>query len=195
MTVAEPSDEALMTAYVGGDADAFDRLFMRWAPRLRTVYLRSGLTADVADDLVQQCFLHVHRARADYDRDRRVHPWILTIALNLRRQLFRRRGRKPEEGLDVETAEPRAPAIDLDAPFVAAAVRKALDKLPDPHREVIVLHWFEGMSFAEIAVVLGGTTTAFKVRAHRGYRRLRAELEAAGVTMDALRNYGGAGSG
>jgi RNA polymerase sigma factor (sigma-70 family) len=195
MTGAEPSDEALMMAYVAGDADAFDRLFMRWAPRLRAVYLRSGLTADVADDLVQQCFLHVHRARADYDEGRRVHPWILTIALNLRRQLFRRRGRKPEEGLDTETAEPRAPAIDLDAPFVAAAVRKALDKLPDPHREVILLHWFEGMSFAEIAAVLGSTNTACKVRAHRGYGRLRTELEAAGVTMDALRNYGGTGSG
>jgi RNA polymerase sigma-70 factor (ECF subfamily) len=194
MTGAEPSDEALMTAYVAGDADAFDRLFMRWAPRLRALYLRSGLNADVADDLVQQCFLQVHRARADFDGTRRLHPWILTIALNLRRQLFRRRGRKPEEGLDVETAEPRAPAIDLDAPFVAAAVRDALARLPDPHREVIVLHWFEGMSFSEIAQVLGGTTTALKVRAHRGYGRLRAELESAGVTADALRNYGGTGS-
>ena len=71
-------------------------------------------------------------------------------------------GLEPCNILDTETAEPRAPAIDLDAPFVAAAVRKALDKLPDPHREVILLHWFEGMSFAEIAAVLGSTNTACK---------------------------------
>lgn len=180
-----------MAAYVAGDAIAFDRLFVRWAPRIRRLYMRSGLRGDQADDLVQQCFLQVHRARADFQADRRLHPWILTIALNLRRQLFRRQGRKPEQGLDVEVQEPRAPAIDPDAPLMAEVVRTALASLNDAHREVILLHWFEGMSFAEIATVLGGTTTALKVRAHRGYTKLRAHLEAAGVTVDVLRNYGG----
>jgi len=191
MVPAEQSDEALMAAYVAGDPLAFDRLFVRWAPRIRQIYVRSGLGSDQADDLVQQCFLQVHRARSDFQPERRLHPWIYTIALNLRRQLFRSRGRKPEQGLDVEVHEPRAPSIDPDAPFVGALVRTALAKLPDPQREVIVLHWFEGMSFAEIAAVLGGTVTAHKVRAHRGYGRLRAELEAAGVTADVLRHYGG----
>lgn len=178
-----------MAAYVAGNAAAFDHLFLRWSPRIRQLFMRSGLGGDQADDLVQQCFLQMHRARADFQPDRRVHPWLYTIAINLRRQFFRRRGRKPETGLDVDVPEPRAPAVDPDAPLVAALVRTALGELPDSYREVIELHWFEGMSFAEIATVVGGTTTAMKVRAHRGYAKLRAALEAAGVTADVLRNY------
>ncbi|MBC8072481.1 MAG: RNA polymerase sigma factor [Deltaproteobacteria bacterium] len=191
MPESEPSDEQLMAAYVAGEQFAFQQLFGRWAPRIRRVYLRSGLRREDADDLVQQCFLQFHRARNDFRVGSRVHPWIYTIALNLRRQLFRRRGRKPEEGLDLDVGEPRAPAIDPDAPLVAATIRTALMRLPDPHREVIVLHWYEGLSFPEIAEILGGTATAMKVRAHRGYVKLRAELEAVGVTVDELRNYGG----
>ncbi len=55
-------------------------------------------------------------------------------------------------------------------------MEKALAKLPDSQREAIVLHRFEGFSFKEIAELLGVTETAVKVRAHRGYERLRVLL-------------------
>jgi len=52
-----------------------------------------------------------------------------------------------------------------------------------------VLHWFEGLSFREVAQIVGATQTAVKVRAHRGYAKLRAELEAAGVTAVDVSSY------
>lgn len=190
MTSPEPSDEQLMAAYVEGDRDAFARLFRRWAPKLRAIYQRAGLGRDEADDLVQHCFLQVHRARHDFRSGSRLHPWLYMIALNLRRELFRRRGRKPEQGLDSEGAEPRAPDMDADAPLVAAIVRRALERLSDSQREVIVLHWFEGLSFTEIGELVGASTTAVKVRAHRGYVRLREALRADGVTPSGVYPYG-----
>ena len=55
-------------------------------------------------------------------------------------------------------------------------MRRVLRLLPEAQREVIELHWFDGLSFQEVAVALGISTSAAKVRAHRGYARLKAEL-------------------
>ncbi|MEM1417581.1 MAG: sigma factor-like helix-turn-helix DNA-binding protein, partial [Myxococcota bacterium] len=57
-------------------------------------------------------------------------------------------------------------------------VRRAVAALPQGQREVIELHWFEGLAFQEVGAILGASTTAVKVRAHRGYERLRATLRA-----------------
>jgi RNA polymerase sigma-70 factor (ECF subfamily) len=179
-----------MAKYVAGDRESFVQLFARWGPRLRQMFVRQGMRADESDDLVQQTFLHLHRARADFRTGSALRPWLYTIAANLRRQALRRRGRKPEVGLDLAAAEPPAPASDPDAGLLGQQVRAALLRLPEAQREVIVLHWFEGLSFREVAAVLGSTTTAVKVRAHRGYSRLRAELEAVGVTAFAQVAYG-----
>jgi RNA polymerase sigma-70 factor (ECF subfamily) len=179
-----------MATYVAGNRAAFVQLFERWGPRLRQMFLRQGMRADEAEDLVQQTFLHLHRARADFRAGSTLRPWLYTIALNLRRQALRRRGRKPEVGLDPDAGEPPAPHADPDAGLVGAQVRAALARLPEAQREVIVLHWFEGLSFREVAAVLGATATAVKVRAHRGYTRLRAELEAVGVTAFEQIAYG-----
>ena len=186
---AEPSDEALMLAYVQGDRSAFARLFERWSPRLRRTFARGGMRPDDAHDLVQQTFLQLHRARSDFRPGSPLRPWIFTIALNLKRQYLRRLGRKPEQSLADDGPEPAAPYDDPDAPLVGATVRAALARLPEGQRDVIVLHWFEGLSFREVAQIVGATQTAVKVRAHRGYAKLRAELEAAGVTAVDVSSY------
>lgn len=87
---AEPSDESLFEAYRAGDSAAFRAIFNRYAPRLRGM-LRRGLPSDIdADDLLQQVFLQLHRARADFDADRPLRPWLWTVALNVKRQRLRR---------------------------------------------------------------------------------------------------------
>lgn len=174
----DPTDEALMAAYVAGDRAAFAALFARYAPRLRRLVGRGLPRTSDADDLVQQTFLQVHRARRDFRPGSRLRPWLLTIALNLARQYFRRRGRRPEASLpDDGPGEPIASAgSDPEGAVRDAQLRRALDALPDAQREVIVLHWFEGLSFREIAAVVGASQPAVKVRAHRGYEKLRAAL-------------------
>jgi RNA polymerase sigma-70 factor, ECF subfamily len=186
------TDEELMLAYVRGDRSAFEQLFDRWAPRLRRSFARGGMRPDETRDLVQQTFLQLHRARNDFRVGSMLRPWIFTIALNLKRQYLRRAGRKPEQALD-DHAEPSAPATDPDAGFLGQTVRAALAELPEAQREVIVLHWFDGLSFREVAEVVGATQAAVKVRAHRGYAKLRARLEAAGVTAAEASSYASGG--
>ncbi|MBC8069960.1 MAG: RNA polymerase sigma factor [Deltaproteobacteria bacterium] len=185
----QPTDEALMLAYVAGDRSAFERLFERWSPRLRRTFARSGLREDEAGDLVQLTFLHLHRARLDFHPGAPLRPWIFTIALNLRRQHLRRLGRKPEQAFADDAPAPAAPREDPDRSLLGGVVHAALARLPEAQRDVIALHWFEGLSFREVAEVVGATQTAVKVRAHRGYAKLRAELEAAGVTAADIPSY------
>lgn len=176
----EVSDEALMAAHVAGDPSAFASLFRRYAPRLQRLLQRDLGRGEDAHDLVQQTFLQLHRARHDFRPGARLRPWMYTIALNLKRQHFRRLGRRPEAALadDDPAHEPVAPHGNPESPIHDAQVRAVLEHLPDPQREVIVLHWFEGLSFREIAAVVGASQPAVKVRAHRGYKRLREVLEA-----------------
>src|SRR5215467_14772428 len=104
------SDEELMLAYANGDESAFRELFRRYAPMLLRLCTRQvGRPAD-AQDLVQQTFLQLHRARRDFRADMRLRPWIMTIALNLARDLLRRRGRRPESAME-EAALPVSAAV------------------------------------------------------------------------------------
>jgi RNA polymerase sigma factor (sigma-70 family) len=170
------TDEELMIAYADGAEDAFRELFRRYTPTLiRLVQRHVGRPAD-AQDIVQQTFLQLHRARRDFRRETRFRPWITTIALNLARDLLRRRGRRPETMVDEETLPARDPA-PAEGREAARRVRSALSELPRDQREVIELHWFEQLSFDEIAKVVGVTSGAARVRAHRGYVALRRCLD------------------
>lgn len=173
---ADPSDEQLFRRYVQSeDRLAFGVLFRRYADRVLHVFRRSGLAESIAEELVQQTFLHVHRARNDFRLDGRFRPWLFAIAMNVRREHFRWRGRRPEDAVEDMTGfEPSVPPSVSTAP--ERLLRRALDELSDDQREVIVLHWFEDLPFDEIGQIVGASTSAVKVRAHRGYERLRKSL-------------------
>lgn len=166
-----------MAAYIAGDAAAFRELFARYSALLYRMMLRDLRRAEEARDLVQQTFLHLHRARHDFDGRLRFRPWIFTIALNLKREHFRRVRRRPESSLDAEGAPEPAEAGHGDRSDARQAIRHGLARLPRDQREVIELHWFDGLSFAEVAGVVGASVAAVKVRAHRGYVALRRLLD------------------
>lgn len=176
------TDEDLMLAYARGDRTAFKELFERYAAKLEQLMLRGLHTREEAKDLVQHTFLQVHRARLDFDPSRSFKPWIYTIALNLKRELFRRRKRRPEHL--AETVDELASVAGAHSALEAQrALVWALAQIPEENRSVIELHWFGGLSFPEVAECLGIGAPAAKVRAHRGYVRLRQLLEA---DLDAL---------
>lgn len=170
------TDEALMERYaLTGQREAFEALFRRYAPKLSLMLARTSGASDRVDDLLQKTFMHVHRARADYQPSRPFRPWVYTIALNVRREESRRKARKKETSLDVD--EIREPSVQPDTTTLEQrAVQRALMRLSESHREVVVLHWYEGLSFPEIGVMLGASTSAVKVRAHRAYQQLRGIL-------------------
>ncbi len=172
-----------MVRYVAGDQSAFRLLFDRYSNRLLRLGLRNGLDPNTAADLVQQTFLQLHRARLDFDRERRFSPYLFAITLNLIRSTYRTRGRRPELLLPTgELPEPGLPSEGsgpdrIERAQTAALVRDALALLPDNQREVIELHWFQELPFEAVAQTVGASLSAVKVRAHRGYKSLKTLLE------------------
>src|SRR3954468_20058724 len=91
-----------MAAYVAGDLAAFRELFDRYAPFLMSMIAGQPATRNDVADLVQQTFLQLHRARHAFDPRYKRRPWLLTIALNLRRQEARRKYRRPEVPFELD---------------------------------------------------------------------------------------------
>jgi RNA polymerase sigma-70 factor (ECF subfamily) len=174
------NEEALMEAYVAGDAGAFERLFRSLAPSLRAFFTRSVGQGAVAEDLVQTTFLRLHAARRSWRTGERLRPWAFTIAARVRVDWHRSRGRPEQELDEAEGVADPDPAADPAEAIVteerAERVRAALDRLPEPQRVVVHLHRLEGMTFAEIGRVLGISEGAAKLRAFRAYAQLRSHL-------------------
>jgi len=167
------SDEVLMERLRQGDVRAFDALFERHADAIhRFLTLRLGDAAR-AEDLTQETFLSVIRARGRYLVGRSFRQWLYAIASNAARHELRTLRREGARLHQLAVSWPVAASSDAVA---ERAVREALALLTDAQREVIVLHAYAGMTFAEIAEVLACGCVAVRVRAHRGYRRLRELL-------------------
>jgi len=161
-----------MAAYVAGDRAAFRELFDRYAPLLLSLMKRGLDSREDARDLVQQTFLQLHRGRGEFYPSGELRPWLFTIAMNLKRQYFRglsRRGGQPCELMEVEGES----GAGIEVQTEVAWVRSLIEDLPADQRDVIVLHWFEGLPFQAVALTVGASLSAVKVRAHRGYVAMR----------------------
>jgi RNA polymerase sigma-70 factor (ECF subfamily) len=156
-----------------GNVRAFDSLFERYADAVhRFLTLRVGDHAR-AEDLTQETFLSVIRARSRYLNGRSFRQWLYAIAANAARHELRALRREGARLKEVAASAPMPVSRDVAE---ERGVRQALALLPDAQREAIVLHAYAGMTFAEIADVLASTQVAVRIRAHRGYRRLRELL-------------------
>ena len=175
----------LMERYVDGDAAAFRALYALLAPKLLGYLAKMTRDRAVADDLLQQTFLKVHRARGAWVRGADPTPWIYSIAHRTFLDEARRVTRAVVRvGKDEELPEVKAeitgvadgaaePAAD---PELTRAAMAALEALPPQQREAVVLTKLDGKSIAEAAAIAGTTPGAMKVRAHRGYVALRKAL-------------------
>ncbi len=184
------SDEALMDAYRAGDLRAFDALFARHAAAIYRFFFRSFRDAAVCEDLLQITFLNMHRGRETFrtvgemsgndvarDAGAGVRRWIFGIAGRVRLDEWRKRKRNLEDLEREETTrEPEQPPEAPEDPRIALLLA-ALRKLPEIPRQIIHLHRFEELSFREIGDILGLSEGAVKLRAFRGYERLRDELK------------------
>ena len=169
-----------MARYIAGEDGALRALFDRYVSLLTRIMARGMATQAETNDLVQKTFLQLHRARHDFRAGANLRPWLMTIAMNVKRQHLRSLGRRREDALklDDHTAPASAP-YDPEVTERRRQVRIALATLSESMRVVIELHWLEGLPFPEVAQITGASLSAVKVRAHRGYAKLRAQLEEA----------------
>ncbi len=185
-------DVRLMLAVRNGDGSAFEQLVVRYQHRLLAVIGHLTGSRDQAEDLAQEVFLRVFRARHTYTPDAKFTTWLFTIAnrvvLNARRARSRRRevtlapsnsdtgSQQPLANLAL-AASGLAPARQLDKMELREVVRAALEMLNERQRLAVLLNKFEGLPYAEIAQVMELSPEAVKSLLSRARVQLRLALE------------------
>lgn len=184
-----PSDDELVAAFQAGDVSAFDVLVHRWDRKIQGAIFRILGSEDETRDLCQETFLKAYRALRSFKGEARFSSWLYQIALNVCRDRMRRRKGRTLVSLDEMSAAGNAPPA-LEAPSaleiverndLARSVAEAVMALPEDQREVIVLKEYQGLTFLEIAEVLGLPTSTVKTRLYRGLGLLRERLERRGI--------------
>jgi RNA polymerase sigma-70 factor, ECF subfamily len=179
----EPAD-ALMERYAAGDDAAFTPLYLALAPRVRSFLMRLSRGQRRADDVLQETFMRMHRARGNFERGARVLPWAFTIARNAFFDQARLEGRRREDFREQDDrtgpADVSTPAMALEAEQTRALLEGAMHALPPNQREAFILVRFEGLSAADAAQVLDTTEANVRVRAHRAAETLRQVLNVRG---------------
>jgi len=173
--------DAIMERCATGDDRAFDELYRGAAQRVRGFLIRLSGDSALADDLTQETFVRIHRARGSFTAGAAALPWMFAIARNA--FLDHARREQVRRSSSASLAQPEEAAKDTRGDEVLAGhemlgiVRRTLERLPTLQREAFVLIRFEGLSVNEAAQILGATEAAVKVRAFRAYEALRAALE------------------
>jgi RNA polymerase sigma-70 factor, ECF subfamily len=182
----EPRGDAdvAMEQYAAGNAAAFGKVYDVLAPRLFPFLLRQTRDRARAEDLLQQTMLRLHRARDQFIPGAQVVPWAFAIARRLLVDSLRRDRREVVgDGTDPDGGIAVAPGPDefVHASEIARRIERTLAGLPESQRTAFQLTKHDGLTLAEAAQVLGVTVTAVKLRVHRAYEALRADLGEFGV--------------
>src|SRR5215467_461809 len=183
------TDEELVARSIGGDASSFNELIQRWErPIYALAYRQIGREED-ARDVCQETFLRAYRALNGFRGQAKFSSWLYRIALNLCRDWLRRERRapivQPPEDVDLmdlaaarepsETIEDRVARKDM-----SRAVERAMARLPEEQRTAIVLKEYHGLTFQEIADLVGCPLSTVKTRLYQGLAVLRRELSQSG---------------
>lgn len=172
-------DVALMLAFRDGDEAAFDQLFQRWGGPLLRYLERMVGDAGTAEELVQEAFFRVHKARLRYEPKARFSTWLYRIGTNLALNELKRPRRKhyheEEENSVLVSLSPDS-ETQVDTQQMGTAVEQALDKLPERQRIALWLSAAEGHSYAEVALILETTEKSVKALVHRGRAALLQRL-------------------
>jgi RNA polymerase sigma-70 factor (ECF subfamily) len=192
---APETDESLLARLRAGERDVFGTLVRRYERELFG-YLRRYLgDDDLADDVFQNTFVQVFLKIKQYEPGRPARPWLYAIATNQAIDALRRRNRRADQRADAavtadEDGQPR-PLFELlpapgDGPPDTAdraeqreLVRAAVDRLPDLLRQVVVLAYFQGLKYRDIAEALDIPVGTVKSRLHAALARLTEEWKAA----------------
>jgi RNA polymerase sigma-70 factor, ECF subfamily len=139
-------------------------------------------TRSLAEDMLQECWLRVHKARHTYRPGAPVLPWIYAIARYTRVDAYRRRSQIDRRELQSEDLEAvaRAGMDSGAADSDGMDVWRLVAKLPRSQQEVVKMLKIAGMSLEEVARATGGSVGSVKQKAHRAYTKLRELLEAEG---------------
>ncbi len=167
---------ALMIRYQGGSLEAFQEIYAQLAPGVRRYLLHLASGSEVADDLLQETFLQMHRSRAAYNPAYAVKPWVFGLARNVF-LMNRRAARRRAEVHELREDLPEFSVLpEVDKLGSKDEIRKCIASLPPDQAEALLLHHEWGFTFDEIGGMLGISAQAARARASRGMADLRVAL-------------------
>jgi len=166
----------LMVRYQQADPAAADELVRLLTPLL--FGFLSGPTHSRSDteDLVQECWLRIHKSRHTYRATEPVLPWIFAIARHTGLDGYRRRSRVDSREVKTERLPERTEMPELPGMSLKDELGRYLDQLPQSQKEVVLMLKVTGMSLEEVARATSSTVGAVKQKAHRAYEKLRRLL-------------------
>src|SRR6202795_784751 len=186
------SDVQLMLDVKAGDERSFELLLQRYRTPLVNFLYRMVRAREEAEDLAQEVFLRVYRARKDYVPSAKLTTWLFRIATNLALNSVRdNRYQKMEVSIDApmkvdaEDGDERPMDVPEKHPNIEQhlvedarkeMIRHAIDKLPEKQRAAVLLQKYEELDYAEIAKILSCSESALKSLLFRAYESLRVEL-------------------
>jgi RNA polymerase sigma-70 factor (ECF subfamily) len=170
-----------------GDEASFDLLLQKYRLPLVNFLFRMVRDAATAEDLAQEVFLRVYRARKQYSPSAKFTTWLFRIATNLALNSVRdNRHRRMDVSIDAPVGEDEVPqelparSLRIDEHMIerdrAQFIRRAIAGLPEKQRVAVLLHKYEEMDYGEIARVLECSESALKSLLFRAYETLRVQL-------------------
>lgn len=171
--MVEASDQELVRRHLDGDRQAFAELVRRHERRVYNLAYRMLGRREDAADACQDVFVTCLRKLQGYRGTAAFTTWLHRVALNVCYDALRKRGREEP----VEEVPVRASGFDVaDATAVAVDVHRALQRIPDDFRAVLILHDVQGLPYEEVAEAVGAPVGTIKSRIHRGRLALARAL-------------------
>ena len=174
-------DRELTLAFQRGEKGAYQAIHDRHSNRVYSVCRRMLMKPEDAQEAAQETFLRVYQALGRFNGRYQLGPWITRIATNICLDHLRARSRRPYDA-SLELLEAEAdPTTEIDPEFVTIrrsegrAVRRVLKDLPPMHRAALILRDFEGLSYQEVAGVLGISDAQVKALLHRARQRFKRD--------------------
>jgi RNA polymerase sigma-70 factor (ECF subfamily) len=181
----QPTDEELIARFQSGDIYAYEQLVRRYKePLLNFIFRFIGDLVE-AEDIVQDTFYRVYKNKHYYKEVAKFSTWIYTIASNLAKTELRRRRRKRFFSINKETPNEKEveipdlktdPEVEANTVVTEKIIQKAIGKLPQKFRQVIVLRDIQGFSYEEISSIIKVPLGTVKSRVNRARLRLQEDL-------------------
>lgn len=182
-------DEILARRAAEGRTDHFEVILTRYRDRVYRICYRMAGNSEDAEDWAQECFVRAYRELKRYNPNMPFRPWLFRVVCNACINLAKTRSRRREK-MDLGIDHLSIPAGDIGDPvrstFAAEdtrAIRCALETLPFPMRQAVVLRLLEGLSFRELGEILEVPTQTAATRVRRALIRVREHLHRNGVEV------------
>lgn len=180
LRLREDNEKAAVEAACRGDSEALAGLYERYYATMVWVAYSVLLDRSLAEDAAQQAFATACTKLHSLRQSDRFGPWLATICRNAAQDMARARRRDAALQKAALAEEP----VQAGSDGFDRAVKEAVDGLPPMYREIVVLHYYSGMSYSQIESVLGVSGDVVKGRLARARKRIQMHLEKEGFRRE-----------